>query len=95
MEKAEHLLRNELDFGQVRVRHHGTVARIEIEPTAFGRLLDEPTRKRVVSELKGLGYVQVALDLEGFRSGSMNEVLQHHTKARDREKTFKGGKADA
>ncbi len=95
VEKAEHLLRNGLDFREVRVRHHGTVARIEIDPTAFGRLLDEPTRKRVVSELKGLGYVHVALDLEGFRSGSMNEVLYHHTKAHDGEKTFKGGKADA
>lgn len=74
VEKAEHLLRNELSFRQVRVRHHGTVARIEIEPAEFGRLLNKPTRKRVVSEFKELGYVHIALDLEGFRSGSMNEV---------------------
>ncbi len=74
VEKAEHLLRNELDFRQVRVRHHGTIARIEIEPAEFGRLLQESTRKRVVFEFKGLGFVHIALDLLGFRSGSMNEV---------------------
>lgn len=74
VEKAEHLLRNELDFRQVRVRHHGTMARIEIKPVEFERLLDEPTRRRVVSAFEELGYVHIALDLEGFRSGSMNEV---------------------
>jgi uncharacterized protein len=94
VEQAEELLRNELGFRQVRVRHHGTVARIEIEPTAFACLLEESTRKRVVSELKGLGYVHVALDLEGFRSGSMNEVPPPYEIA-DREKSFTGGKADA
>ncbi len=75
MEQAEELLRGQLGFRQVRVRHHGTVARIEVCAADFPRLLEETTRKRIASRLKELGYTYVTLDLEGFRSGSMNEAL--------------------
>lgn len=75
VERAEELLRRELGFRQVRVRHHGAVARIELDPQDLGRALDEPLRSRIVEGLKGAGYKYVTLDLAGFRSGSMNEVL--------------------
>ena len=58
-------------FRQVRVRHHGTVARIEVMADEMSRLLeDAPT---VVQHLKALGYRYVTLDLQGYRTGSMNE----------------------
>ena len=77
VEQAEGILRQELGFTDVRVRHHDSVARIEVRPQDFARLMEEPTKHRVVSELKALGYTYVALDLAGFRSGSMNEALEH------------------
>ena len=74
IEQAEQVL---FDIGlrQVRVRDHGQVARIEIEPAEFGRLLDDKTRTRLVEQLKQAGYVHVALDLIGYRTGAMNEAL--------------------
>lgn len=73
VEEAEDLLRRKIGLRQVRVRHHGDVARLEVESADFGLLLEE--RDRVVEGLKRLGYRYVALDLQGFRSGSMNEAL--------------------
>jgi uncharacterized protein len=64
-----------LGFKQVRVRHYGPLARIELLKEEMGRLIDTPLRDRVVSQLKKMGYQYVTLDLQGFRSGSMNEVL--------------------
>jgi pyridinium-3,5-biscarboxylic acid mononucleotide sulfurtransferase len=75
VEAAEEILRGEFGLRQVRVRHHDTVARLEIEVSDFPRLLDPQNRQRVVARLKELGYSYVTLDLAGFRSGSMNEVL--------------------
>jgi uncharacterized protein len=75
VERAEELLRRQLGFRQVRVRHHDTVARIEVQPQDFARVSEEPTRGIILSELKQLGYTYVALDLEGFRSGSLNEPV--------------------
>ncbi|SVC45437.1 uncharacterized protein METZ01_LOCUS298291 [marine metagenome] len=72
--KAEEFLRG-LGIGQLRVRHHGTVARIEATPADFPALLDEDTRKNIGQYFRSIGYAYVTLDLEGFRSGSMNEVL--------------------
>jgi len=69
---AEAFLRA-LGVRQVRVRHHDDVARIEVEPEAMASLLAH--RDAVVGRLKALGYAYVALDLAGFRSGSMNETL--------------------
>jgi len=62
-------------FGACRLRHHGSVARIEVPPPEIDRLLDEATRRGIVEHLKALGFVYVVVDLEGYRSGSMNESL--------------------
>jgi len=75
VEHAEQYLRS-LGFRQLRVRHHDQVARIEVEPGDFPRLLE--LREEIVAELRALGYLYVTLDLNGFRSGSMNEVLAQH-----------------
>ena len=77
--KAEEFLRG-LGIGQLRVRHHGTVARIEVTPADFPALLDEDTRKNIGQYFRSIGYAYVTLDLEGFRSGSMNEVLANKIK---------------
>jgi uncharacterized protein len=69
---AEAYLRS-LGLRQLRVRHHGDVARIEVEPQDIDALVRE--RDAVVARLKELGYQYVTLDLAGFRSGSLNEVL--------------------
>ena len=72
--KAEDLLRK-LGFGQVRVRHHGAVARLEVEPAQIARLIKPGVREKVSRGLKKLGYAYVALDLDGYRTGSLNETL--------------------
>jgi len=64
-----------LGFKQVRVRHYGNLARIEILKDEMKRFMKGSLREEVVSHLKGVGYKYVTLDLQGFRSGSMNEVL--------------------
>ncbi|MBN1889558.1 MAG: ATP-dependent sacrificial sulfur transferase LarE [Thermoflexales bacterium] len=72
IERAEQVL-GQLGFRQLRVRHHGQLARIELEAADLEAALAQ--RERIVEQLKGLGYTYVALDLAGFRSGSMNEML--------------------
>jgi uncharacterized protein len=74
VDKAENAL-YELGFKVIRVRHHGEVARLEIGPQEINRLLDETVRAEVVAAVKQAGYTYVALDLEGYRTGSMNESL--------------------
>jgi pyridinium-3,5-biscarboxylic acid mononucleotide sulfurtransferase len=72
VEEAESALRT-LGFGQLRVRHHGEAARLEVEPAALGDVvarLDE-----VVAAVRAAGFTFVALDLEGFRSGSLNRAI--------------------
>lgn len=75
IEAAENVLR-EAGLGQFRVRHHDTVARIEIPRADFPALLAEDAIERVVAGIKKAGYLYVTLDLQGFRSGSMNEPLK-------------------
>jgi len=60
---------------QYRVRHHGEVARIEVMPEDRKRLLEEPLCGELVATLKRLGFAYVTVDLEGYRTGSMNETL--------------------
>ena len=72
--RAEEYLRG-LGLKQVRVRHHGAVARIEAEPSEFAVLLQDGVRQRLTESLRSIGYAYVALDMDGFRSGSLNEVL--------------------
>ena len=72
--KAEHFLRSK-GFKQLRVRHHDTVARIEIEPKDFLALLDDSIRDEITEYFKSIGYSYVTMDMNGFRSGSLNEIL--------------------
>lgn len=72
--RSEEVLRK-MGFGQLRVRHHDTVARIEVLPGEISRIIRPAVRKRIVSALKKLGYLYVTLDLSGYRTGSMNETL--------------------
>ncbi len=72
--EAEDLLR-ELGFMQFRVRYHGDMVRIETSREELPRLLEEKIREKIVSAMKGLGFIYITLDLEGYRTGSMNEVL--------------------
>ncbi|MCX6570234.1 MAG: ATP-dependent sacrificial sulfur transferase LarE [Candidatus Aminicenantes bacterium] len=73
--KAEDLMR-ELGFGRVRVRHHGAVARLEVDPAMIPRLVKADVRGKISRGLKKLGYAYVALDLDGYRTGSLNETLK-------------------
>jgi uncharacterized protein len=75
---AEAFLRA-LGFRQLRVRHHTDVARIEVEPEHLAGVLEH--RDRIVARFKNLGYKYVTLDLAGFRSGSMNDVLASGARA--------------
>lgn len=71
--RAERLLHT-LGFAQVRVRHHDTIARIEVSRADFPRLIEEETNRQIVAGLKAIGYAYVTLDLQGYRTGSMNEL---------------------
>jgi uncharacterized protein len=64
-----------LGFRQVRVRHHGTIARIEVEAAEVLRLMEPDLRSQVTAKFKELGYLYVTVDMEGYRTGSMNAVL--------------------
>ena len=75
IDKSENLLR-ELGFRQVRVRHHDTIARIEVEESELDRLLDAELRSRIAAGFKEFGYLYVTVDIEGYRTGSMNAVLK-------------------
>lgn len=76
IDRAESFLMD-LGFRQVRVRQHGKLARIEVPPEDMDRLLAvAPT---VVAKLKEIGYTYVSLDLQGYRTGSLNEVLTQET----------------
>ena len=80
VEAAESALRA-LGFGQLRVRHHGEAARLEVEPTALGAVVAR--RDEVVAAVRAAGFTFVALDLEGFRSGSLNRA--HRARGRMEE----------
>lgn len=74
VDQAEAFLRGQ-GFRQVRVRYHGSLARIEVEFEELKRFFELEFIRNTVSRLKELGFTYVTLDLQGFRSGSMNEVL--------------------
>ena len=75
VDKAEQLLLD-LGFHQVRVRIHGTMARIEVNPDEFAKLISEDIRDQITSSFKSFGFTYVTMDLTGYRTGSMNEVLK-------------------
>ena len=76
VDRAEQLLLD-MGFHQVRVRIHGRMARIEIEPEEFEKLMKEENRNRIVEEFKNYGFSYITMDLMGYRTGSMNEVLEN------------------
>ena len=76
VEQAEELLHS-LGIIQCRVRCHGTLARVEVLPDDFNRIMEESTRDMIVDTFKQYGFSYVSLDLKGFRSGSMNETLHN------------------
>lgn len=79
VEKAEQLLLDK-GFTQFRVRVHGNsniIGRIEVLPEEFEKMLDDELRSEIYDKLKALGFAYVALDLAGYRTGSMNEVLKN------------------
>ncbi|KPL25342.1 MAG: hypothetical protein AMJ75_01285 [Phycisphaerae bacterium SM1_79] len=81
IEQAEDFLRT-LGLVEFRVRHHDTVARIEVNPQDIAKITTEPARSRVVDKIKSLGFKFVTVDLQGFRSGSLNEPLSEEEKRR-------------
>jgi uncharacterized protein len=64
-----------LGLRQLRLRHHGDIARIELDPEDMAKIIKPEIREGIVTHLKALGYKYVALDLTGYRTGSLNEVL--------------------
>ena len=74
VDQAEQLLLD-LGFTQMRVRIHGTLARIEVLPEDFPRLAEPALRREIAEKLKTYGFSYVTADLAGYRTGSMNEML--------------------
>jgi uncharacterized protein len=83
VEKAEEFLRG-LGLVEFRVRHHGEVARIEVHPEDMPKIMQENHRRRIVEKLRELGFKFVSLDMAGFRSGSLNEILSEKNKSKYR-----------
>ncbi len=79
IDQAEDFLRS-LGFVEFRVRHHDAIARIEVRPQDIAKLAAEPVRTKVVEQLKELGFQFITMDLQGFRSGSLNESLSDELK---------------
>jgi pyridinium-3,5-biscarboxylic acid mononucleotide sulfurtransferase len=69
----------ELRFREFRVRYHGELARIEVSQEEFDRLMEKATRDTVVQKFKEIGFYYISLDLQGYRTGSMNETLRTRT----------------
>ncbi len=75
IERAETLL-HARGFRVCRVRHHGDTARLELDPSDMPRALEESTRATILRELRAIGFRYVTIDLQGYRTGSLNEVLR-------------------
>jgi len=74
IDRCESWLRRQ-GFANYRVRYHEQIARIEVAPQEISRLLDVELREQLVAEFKAAGFIYVTLDLQGYRTGSMNETL--------------------
>ena len=79
IEQAEDFLRT-LGLVEFRVRHHDCLARIEVNPEDIEKITEEPKRCQIVDKIKSLGFKFVTIDLQGFRSGSLNEPLSEEEK---------------
>lgn len=78
VDKAEQLLLD-MGFHQVRVRIHDKMARIEVTPQEIEKIIKEENRERIVREFKKYGFTYISLDLQGYRTGSMNETLERES----------------
>jgi uncharacterized protein len=76
VEEAEDFLADQ-GFRQYRVRHHGSVARIEVAGSEIKKVTDPELRKNIVEKFRQIGFYHIAVDLEGYFSGSMNRVLKN------------------
>lgn len=76
IEKAEDELHG-LGFDQVRIRDHNEIARIEIQEEDFFRIISKKTKYKLSRSLKKIGYKYIVLDLDGYRTGSLNEIFQN------------------
>jgi uncharacterized protein len=74
VDRGEEIMR-EFGFREFRVRHHDTLVRLEIAPDELDRVLRREVIGQLAARFRELGFKYVTLDLQGFRSGSMNEVL--------------------
>ena len=74
IDRAEQFLKSR-GFVQVRVRHHEDIARIEVPPESLPHFFQDGTNEAVAQALKNIGYRYVTLDLQGYRTGSLNEAL--------------------
>ncbi len=81
VEQAEAVLR-QAGFRELRVRHHGEVARIEVALAELPRLLEPGLREKVVADIRAVGYRFVAVDLEGFKSGNLNRGIDRNAMPR-------------
>lgn len=76
VEAAEDFLRS-LGLKEFRVRHHDKIARLEVTPNDLSQLIQNETRLAIINQLKSLGFTYVTLDLQGFRSGALNEAISN------------------
>ncbi|MEE8638677.1 MAG: TIGR00268 family protein, partial [Candidatus Margulisiibacteriota bacterium] len=74
VEEGEKFLRS-LGFKQLRVRHHGSIVRIEVDKRSVAQIMENGLMDKVAQRFEELGYTYVTLDLKGYRTGSMNEGL--------------------
>jgi ribonuclease HI len=86
IEQVEILLR-ELGYKGFRVRHHDKIARIEVNPSELGRIVND--KDKIIQTAKAAGFNYITLDLEGYRSGSMDEVVDKTAKPKKEPKPFK------
>ncbi len=82
IEQAEDFLRT-LGLVEFRVRHHDTIARIEVKPEDISKITSEKNRTAIVAKLKELGFKYITIDLQGFRTGSLNESLSGEEKQKN------------
>ncbi len=82
IDKAEQLLLD-MGFRQIRVRYHGSLARIEADEEGLNKLLEKGVRDEIYEKLREIGFTYISADLKGYRTGSMNETLSASEKKRD------------
>jgi uncharacterized protein len=91
VDEAENYL-SRLGLRQIRVRHHDGIARIEVLPNDIQRFASPGLRDEILEKFKDIGYHYITLDLQGYRTGSLNEVLKERSDKNGRKKDFQCGR---